>query len=506
MNPELKLPVEIIEMILMHCDDPLELSLVSPTFNDIISRSLLLMSHLTVDWFATSTKNWGFIRKFFHRDCPFAMHSAYAIGRGLNWWDWKIIHQPCQYNTKVLLQSDRKYQSLQLLLGKRDQWPQLSVFIKRHEKTLKYLEKTQHFELEPCQHFEMLSILSGNLRTLLVHHLPEEVAFFGALEFPNLQEFEWIGKNIFNFQDWRTPKLKKFICHTAVSDALPSGSYNLVTFLREQPQLEHLGLRNADDIEIFVKAAELSPFAFNLKKLEFCCFTSSIVMLFVESQKKSLKNLCLGWFYFNSDHLSRTFSLELEELELIDVQYESDATPILNCTTIKRLYFQSVVPEHFPSNNAFMIAVIKSCPNLVTLAIDGHDLPKEISKAIASSKIINLNLENVSITFPLDELDQYPSVENFAATSVKKEAVEHFIKKNPQLLSVSFDCDDKEKDIITYIQAFGPLVLNFIIVSFIIGITCFDINSEHSFLKFLGSSLFYYTAKIFRFLFALKLC
>lgn len=102
-NPQPTFPPEILEIVFFLCDNFLQLTLVCPSFNEIISDSPSLMDRLTLDWDRLTSE-----------------------------WDAR--------NSRIstLLESDRKYGRLVLYLKDLVHFPRLMCFIEKHKRTLKH--------------------------------------------------------------------------------------------------------------------------------------------------------------------------------------------------------------------------------------------------------------------------------------------------------------------------------------------------------------------------------
>lgn len=406
-------------MIFIHCDKVLELTLVCPTFNDIILKSALLMRRMSVMWFASESRPLGNVVRLFEHQC----NRQY---RGL----------PANYH-RTLMHSERKYGSLCFAAGGPDQWEPVNSFIEKHQDTLTDLQLYANLKLEPLQIFKILSALSVNLKTLTTMAIAGQIGSLGSLEFPNLKEWTYFGEDDFMFKDWKTPKLKKFMY---LFRKRSPNSENLIIFLRKQPQLQDLMIEHPVDVENFLKADIFTPFPFNLTKLNVHGYRScSETFPYVESQEQSLTTLALGSFVLRDEDFKQILKMDLKELELTEIQFHSlTLSSDVQSQTIDKLRFSRgfTRPTHLSEHEQSIIIIIKSCPNVETLSFHFYDMTREMSKTIAATKIKKLSLFENAFKFPLQEMEQFPHLETFSAEFIRKEVWGSLVAKNPQLRSV----------------------------------------------------------------------
>lgn len=353
------------------------------------------------------------------------------------YWDVDYAYYFCQRNAGVLMRSDRKCVSLHLAEGESEQYGQVSSFIEKQKPTLVDFKIHQKFTLEPLQFFQMMSILSENLKSLDLVGVTVQIQSLGVLQLPNLEQWKLIEVHPFTFEGLRTPKLKRFTYKRSGKNNERPHSGDFVSFLRDQPQLEDLEIGLKIVIKKFVDDHTSTPFPFNLKRLELYGFNMIRcvdISPFLDTQRQSLKTLTLDRFAFRNKDLRIVLSLELEELELSNVHYHSITRPISRSLTIAKLSFSCKTPSfRKPNDDEAINVVINSCPNLLTLSIDGYDMTEKMARTIAFTKIKNLELLKTAFTFPLEKVDQILSLEKFTAIRINEDARTSFIAKNPQL-------------------------------------------------------------------------
>lgn len=96
----------------------------------------------------------------------------------------------------------------------------------------------------------------------------------------------------------------------------------MVSFLRAQPQLEILDIKDLLELNIFFEAARVSSFPFSLVKLYIRNkYSFSEMFSFLQSQRKSLQLLSLTDFNLSEENLQEINTLGLQQLESIDVEF-----------------------------------------------------------------------------------------------------------------------------------------------------------------------------------------
>lgn len=264
--------------------------------------------------------------------------------------------------------------------------------------------------------------MSQSLKRLITIDLPREVAKIGILEFPNLEEWRWDAwrDDSLSLQGWKTPTLKKFV----YSQVRPAN--DLVSFLRDQLQLQDLEIKNPRDVDSLVEA---SPFSFNLAKLNVRFFFRAIsdsdnhsqfFLPFIQSQKQSLKVLILDSFVFGDEDFCQMMTLELEELELINVDYRSVTPTNFQNQTIKKLTMKLWREMAF---NDGLTHVLEACHGVETLCIQGLNFSTLLVESIAStlSKLTNLDHSKVSSDFSLNGLNYIRVSKHFQPNMANEE-------------------------------------------------------------------------------------
>lgn len=413
-------PPEVIEMIFFHCENILALTLVCPSFNCIISNSPMLMKKLTVRWKAK-------------KSCWRISTSYIGITvepEDETYIDRMMHHRPHPGNTRKLLQSNRRYTSIFLDNASPEDWQQVVDIIGNYKQTVTVLKIASDYDkirLNSWQYVEILSTLSENLRKLTVINAPEDIAFMGVLEFPNLEELSLAGKGTLLFQGCETPKLKKF-----------SAGYisNFLGFIENQPELHDLEIEDASHVVEFFDAARLKPFSFKLIKFkivgEHYKQTKFLELShFLESQRQSLKVLSIKQVKLHYKELRHILTLHLEELAC-NIAVTSVRSLNLQSHSIKKLTFIYREQSSRMTNHG-MAQVLEACPNVEILSLEGYEISKEMWKQITSSltKLKNLHLTDSFFLFPLTQSGCFPSLETFSTD--KKQALESFKAVNPQL-------------------------------------------------------------------------
>lgn len=407
-------------MIFFHCEKILALTLVCPSFNCIISNSPMLMKKLTVKWKATKS-SWRISRSYV---------GITVEPEDETFIDRMMHHRPHPGNTRMLLQSNRRYTSIFLDNASPEDWQQVVDIIGNYKQTVTVLKIASDYDkikLNTWQCFEILSTLSENLRKLTVINAPEHIAFTGVLEFPNLEELSLAGMGTLLFQDCETPKLKKF-----------SAGYisNFLGFIENQPELHDLEIGNASHVVEFFDAARLKPFPFKL--IEFKIFGEHYKQTrfpelshFLESQRQSLKELSLTQVKLHYKELRHILTLHLEEL-VCNIAVTSVRSLNLQSHSIKKLTFIHREQSSRLTNDG-IIQVLEACPNVETLSLERYEISEVMWKQITLSltKLKNLHLKNTSFLFPLTKVRCFPSLETFSTD--KKQALESFKAVNPQL-------------------------------------------------------------------------
>lgn len=377
-----------------------------PTFNKIISRSPSLMKKLTV-----------------------------------------VSRDTLPENYKILV-SSRKYRSLEISREVYHDWQQLSYFIENQEQTLENL--TLHHVAKPWQNLKILSTVSEKLKKLRTIELPIEVPDAGFLEFSNLEHWSCSSTKNFSLNWFKTPKLKIFhfskLCY---EDAQVPVVSELVSFLRDQPQLKQLTVDSSLEVEGLLAAAELQPFPFRLIELEitqYGRFAESPrpvkIFQFLESQRCSLRALMLVDVILDNEDFNKIFTFELQELTLVDWCYHLVGPSKWKSQTIKKLcfgifHYQDCINQNFIKT---MINVIEACPKVEKLQIGHLRIEKVLSTSIAS-KLLNLNLKHLILIssgfdFPIHEMNQYPSLETFSAIRVDESAWKRYVAAKPELKNI----------------------------------------------------------------------
>lgn len=311
-------------------------------------------------------------------------------------------------------------------------------FVESHKRTLIDLKISSEYGLSADKCFQLLSTLSENLKTLSASNLPGELASMRTIVFKNLEELEWYGDEGFNFQAWQTPKLKKFLYEKTSKHFLRrSNSRNMVNFLRNQPQLKVLDIRNTFEFEELLNAAELSPFPFRLENLGITLLRNWATNFcpFLENHKDSLKVFTLRNANLRDEELRCILSLNLEELVLKDNFYYSLGPCTNKSQTIKKLTFSQ------KSASYKINLVVEACPMVEVLSLKGCTVSNCLSKSIASSlhHMKHLSLNHIVFTLPFCEMDRFASLETLTAYHVESKTLNRFILKNPQIKSIKVE-------------------------------------------------------------------
>lgn len=319
-------------------------------------------------------------------------------------------------------------------------WMQLIVFIEKHKRTLEGLKLNNvngSNAFGTWWYPEILVTLSESLRTLTTHCFRNDVYNIGILELPNLEEWICGSSNMKVFRHLKTPKLRKFVSdHTC----------GMFSFLRNQRQLKDLEIKYPYwKIPDFLEAARFSLFSFNLSKLKICHPSYPYIEYssFLESRRDSLKVLSLERLTLHNDDLDQILKLKLEELELIEVSYYSSSSERLSNQTIAKLSLTA--SDCSTTSYEMFIQVIEACSNVETLSVKGFEITKSLSTAIAAflPKLKNLDLTRTTFAFPLNAMDQYPSLKTLSTNFVEGNVWKAFVAMNPQLKIVIIANDDQ---------------------------------------------------------------
>lgn len=382
-----------MEMIFVHCEDILEITLVCPTFNAIVSQSARIMEKLTAKW-------------------PSPIN----------------FHQLDQRSTDSLLESNRKYRRLELKDLEPSDCEKIIVFIRQHKRTLIELNVFLDLQVEPWFYFKILSIASRNLKKLTTTGLMDVIPPMDIINFPNLEEWICSGKDSLRLEGWKTPKLKKFVSPF---------TNDIFSFLSQLSQLRDLRIKKSGTVREFLTAASLTPFSLNLEKFNIYGAYDHIPELFpyLESQIDFLKVLSLDKIILQTDDLHRILKLKLEILDLFNISYHVESPSMLKNRTIATLSFINTLQNMLEFDITEISYVIASCSMVTTLSVEGYKISKDMSNSIVSSlhNLRTLNLSNTTFTFPFEEMDCYPSLETFASKDLIKAEWESFVEANPQL-------------------------------------------------------------------------